>query len=176
MNSQIYVFKYIIFFAIFFVEANSYSQNTGYYSFIPNETGDIDKDGFDIGYHIIFSQWDLNADEIISEEEFYQIIFRRLDKNSDQNLSIREFVPGLKHLFGPNAYKEVSNNSIRSLSFPEFESALKRTNYFNNHDTNRDGSLTRKELHALVFLAMDLDNNGVIDKKEFDQVREIYID
>ena len=175
MKTTFNVIRYMIFFTIFLAGSNAYAQNTGYYSFIPNETGDIDKDGFDIGYHIIFSQWDLNSDEIISEEEFYQIIFRRLDKNGDQNLSSGEFAPGLKYLFEQNSNKKLSNNSIKSLSFPEFESALKRTNYFNNHDTNRDGSLTRKELHAFVFLAMDLDKNGVIDKKEFDRVREIYI-
>lgn len=169
----------MIFFTIFLAGSNAYAQNTGYYSFIPNETGDIDKDGFDIGYHIIFSQWDLNSDEIISEEEFYQIIFRRLDKNGDQNLSSGEFAPGLKYLFDQNSNNKGLNNfdsnSDDSLSLREFKSALKSTLYFNRHDTNRDGSLTRKELHALVYRSMDLDNNGVIDKKEFEQCWEIYI-
>ena len=155
-------------------------QNTGYFSFIPNMEGDIDKDGFDIGYHSVFSQWDLNGDGNITDTEFYQVIFQRLDTNGDQSLSKEEFAPAQKYLLDPylngQTFKNFDSNGDNKLSVLEFESALNISGLFNRHDTNRDGKLTRKELYAMVYRSMDLDGNGVIDKREFALVRDLYID
>lgn len=180
MKTITHILKNMVFVLIIFSFSPGMGQNTGYYSFLPNLAGDIDKDGFDIGYHSVFNQWDNNGDGNIADTEFYQIIFQRLDTNGDQTLSEEEFAPAQKYLLDPysngQTFRNYDSNGDNKLSPSEFELALNISGLFNRHDTNRDGMLTRFELHAMVYRLMDLDGNGVVDKREFDRVRDLYID
>lgn len=201
MKTVTYALKQLLLVMALFAGSTTLGQNLGYYAFIPNADGDIDKDGFDIGYHSVFPQWDLNADGNISETELNSVMFKRLDTNGDKTLTEEEWSAG-KHFFGILSNSGEGNNeqglkndfaiprgkssqndrfstydtdNDSMLSFSEFQSAIKSTGIFSSFDPNRDGKLTRKELNSMVYRLMDLDGNGIIGKKEFDTVGNLYI-
>jgi len=181
MKTFVCTIKYWICLLIISYAPHAIGQNTAYFSFIPNEAGDLDKAGFDIGYHSVFSQWDLNGDKHITEAEFYKVIFKRLDINRDKSLTIEELSTGQSLWRDPNLNSGTlegfnSKKENNKLTASQFTLALKETGLFKNYDTNSDGKLTQKELNAMVYRLMDLDGNGFIEKTEFDNVRKIYID
>ncbi len=192
----------IFFLMAFFASVNLVGQNTIYYAFIPNAAGDIDKDGFDIGYHSIFSQWDLNGDGDISDNEFYTVIFKRLDSNKNGDLSAKEWQSGQKYLFGQSfvinnesgkqersgsldtvnpgsgenlEFKSFDLNNDNKITPGEFDSGLRNTDFFKSYDSNENGRLDRSELNKGVYQSMDLDGDGIIDKMEFQKVSKFYI-
>ncbi len=152
-------------------------QNTGYFAFIPNSAGEIDKDGFQIGYHAIYSQWDLNQDGDITESEFYEVVFQRLDVNGDNHLSQSEWAKGEKYLFSNSdlSFKNLDTDKDKNLSFEEFEYGVSKDEFFSRFDSNQNGKLNRKELNDRVYKDMDLNNNGRIEKREFEAVNSLYI-
>lgn len=176
-------------------------QNTGYYAFLPNVAGDIDRDGFDIGYHAVYTQWDLNGDGSISESEFYTVIFQRLDSNRNGSLTLNEWAPGQQYLFGKfiksnkrardssdipsnkisqsledSGFESFDSNKDKKITPGEFDKGIRNTGFFRSYDSNQNGSLDREELNKGVYKNMDLDGNGLIDRKEFDTVSKLFID
>lgn len=180
MKAICFIVKYMICSLIICYASPVMGQNIAYYSFIPNEAGDLDKAGFDIGYHSVFSQWDLNDDKHITDAEFFKVIFKRLDQNGDKSLSKKELTTGQTLWMDPNlnsgAFDPLKSNDDFKLNASQFEMAMKETGLFKFYDSNGDGKLTQKELNDMVYKLMDLDRNGFINKAEFDSVSKIYID
>lgn len=192
------VFRNIILSLALFAGSQSIGQNINYYAFIPDKAGDIDREGFDIGYYAIYSQWDLNDDGEISEPEFYKVVFKRLDTNNDNYLSQNEWRLCEKYLFtsgGDNEKKESNNiiqkkkQKVKNLKFQnldadndkklglnEVEAGLREIEYFQTFDSNDNNTLNRNELNSQVYEYMDLDNNGIIEKREFERIQSLYID
>lgn len=195
--------KLVVLFIAFLTGSHVVGQDLKYYAFIPNDTGDIDRDGFDIGYHSVFSQWDLNGDGDISENEFNTLIFQRLDSNHNGSLSSKEWEQGKKYLFGQFINQSIGNNEVEStesnhfgnggsngksyfevfdtnndnnINSGEFDAGLRNTRLFQSFDSNQNGRLDRKELNKGVYKYMDLNRNGIIEKKEFAEVRHLFID
>ncbi|CAN5175317.1 hypothetical protein BH23BAC2_BH23BAC2_01950 [soil metagenome] len=158
-----------------------FSQNTGFYSFLPNSDGVIDRKGFDIGYAMIYSQWDLNSNGEITETEFLETIFNRLDQNQDGTLAANEWAVAQKYLFeglvtsGKNEFKNFDSNGDKNMSKEEFMKGVKAMGLFGYFDINGDGKLSLREICYRVFNQMDLDNNGTIDQKEFSKVNKLFI-
>lgn len=165
---------------IIFSASHATAQNTVYYEFLPNAAGEIDKDGFDIGYHAVFSQWDGNGDQNVSEEELFKVLFSRLDKDTNNYLTAEEWKVAQKYFLNITSFslefKKLDLDGDANLTVSEFDSAMKNSGLFSYHDTNRDGLLTRKELNAMIYRLMDLDKSGFIDQKEFGLLRVLFID
>lgn len=199
MKAITYTLKILVFLTALFAASHSFGQNTMYYAFIPNGAGNIDQDGFDIGYHSIYSEWDLNGDGDISETEFYTVMFQRLDTNKNGSLSSKEWAYGQKYIFGQfldgrNSSREqdsrLANNKVetrnsgfngwdtnkdKKITPGEFDSGMRKTNLFRSYDSNKSGKLNRKELNTGVYNSMDLDGNGIIEKNEFAIVGNLFI-
>lgn len=198
MYSITFAFKYIVLFMAIFASSLAAGQNINYYAFLPNIAGEIDPDGFQIGYHSIYTQWDLDGDGEISEAEFYKVIFQRLDNNEDNYLSKSEWARGEKYLFKPTvedksrngdmknsttrqnfknlSIKDLDSDKDRKLSMGEVDTGMRQNHFFQSFDSNQNGKLNRKELNNHLYKLMDLNNNGVIEKKEFETTQSLYID
>ncbi len=191
------ILKRVFLMLVFFASVQISGQNTGYFAFIPDAAGNIDREGFNIGYHAIYSQWDLNGDGVISENEFYTVLFKRLDSNKNGSLSLKEWTPGEKYLFGIflktererrnkrakvktgaeiTGFEFFDSNKDKKITPGEFDAGIKVTGYFQSYDTNKNGRINREELNNGVFRNMDLDGNGIIEKHEFETVNKLYID
>lgn len=171
-----HISKIVVLFLAIFSASNAVGQNTLYYAFIPNEAGDIDRDGFDIGYHSIYSEWDLNSDNKVSESEFYTVMFHRLDSNKDGSLSSKEWDLGQNYIFSQvSGFTQLDTNKDKMIKRGEFDSGIKFTGLFRSYDSDQNGYLNRKELNAGVYNSMDLDGSGIIQKNEFTTVRNLFI-
>ena len=190
----------MVFLITLFTGSYAVSQNTMYYAFIPNGAGDIDRDGFDIGYHSIYSEWDLNGDGDISEIEFYTVMFQRLDSDKNGSLSLKEW--GENYLYGQflvnsnndgyhsertvrangnsenlgiSGFDSFDTNNDMKITPGEFDAGMRNTNLFPSFDNDQSGKLNRKELNKAVYESMDLDGNGIIDRYEFEAVSKLFI-
>ena len=99
-----------------------------------------------------------------AEEALLKRAFRNYDKNKDGTV-LREEFPGSDMQFG-----SMDRNKNKKVTYAEFkESSLaKRLENLSRFDKNKDGKVTRKEWTGteVAFKSLDLDQNGVLDKKD----------
>ena len=115
-----------------------------------------------------FANYDKNKDGIVPREEFpgSDMQYGYMDKNKDKKVTYDEFKvsPLAKRLLA-NRRRDMGEPRQR-VSMQQL--ALKRLQNLSRFDKNRDGKVTKAEWTgtSLAFKSLDLDQNGVLDKRD----------
>lgn len=120
-----------------------------------------------------FNAFDLDKNGTVSAEEFpgNPALFSAMDKNRDKRVTFEEYkVSSLAKRYLA-AMKKSEDEPRKRVSTGEL--ANKRLELIARFDPNKDGRITRREWTGspTAFLSLDVDGNGVIDKKDRTQVQ-----
>lgn len=131
--------------------------------FIDNYSGDLKRTS-DMG-------WD--------DESFYTTTYIVLDRDRNDQLIKDEWMHGYDYYYGDyltNDFIVYDLNHDGYLSRSEYLDALTPTTYFVTWDVDQNKYLSDMEFADAVFANWDTDDNGTLDKAEFDRFDRAYTD
>lgn len=147
---------------------------------------DYDKDGnnkwsqgeFNDYYSEGFKDWDKNRNNKIEPKEFYRTLFDEADLNDDGYVEDTEWNDGINNLYGDYAdtadFDHFNKDGDDKLDTKEWKDGFDSTGWFRAYDKDGNGSLSNEELLAGLFSHFDENNNGFIDKDEYNDNEKFF--
>jgi len=139
--------------------------------FDQNADGSLDRNEFSNSFPNNFSNYDVDGDAMLNEDEFNDANFRNADTNNDGSLDQDEFNAGVAGMYGNYAGEEdfgtFDTDADGTLSMDEFREGFSGTDQFGNYDTNADGTIDDSELSEGYFNDFDRNADGTIDADEY---------
>lgn len=125
-----------------------------------------------------YSDWNVNDDEYLDDEDFYLMTFRILDTNDDEMLAPSEAKWGYDYLYGDYVDYEVTvrEDSEEEMDFENFYDLVYDTDYFSDYDADSDTYLSEAELANSIFETWDIDGNGYLSRNEFNTFHELFLE
>ena len=116
-----------------------------------------------------FDKWS-NGKTLITYKELYKGIFKTIDSDENNKVSMEEFEGRMDHYYFQifNAdFTKWDSNSNATLEWNEFYREVSKTNLGSQWDTSGDKRVSKSELADGMFYLSDANNNGKVDKLEF---------
>jgi hypothetical protein len=106
----------------------------------------------------------------VDVENFYEVDFEVWDINDDELLSEEEWTKGHEYLYSDfvnKNFKEIDLDNDGYLAFKEYRSSLSETNYYYKWDINKNHAVGESELASVVFDVVDTNRDGIISEEEY---------
>ncbi len=158
-----------------------------------------------LSQNTMFSDWDLDNDQLIErhefttkfieeyypnwepaneqgiiEKEYYEGSYAALDTDNDNYLSDEEWLLGYNYFIDDYViYDElgfVDTNEDGMVSYEEYYDALYDTPYFSDIDVDSNGHISEYELAYFVFDNWDFDDSQTLSRSEFNRFDWYYLD
>lgn len=127
-----------------------------------------------------FDAWDPENERGIIEEGFFRESFAGLDTDNDNMLSDEEWLIGYNYFYEDYLVYDdmaiVDSDGDGVIEYVEYYDALYETEYFTDIDLDSDNYISEYELANFVFENWDINDSGLINRSEFNQFDEYYID
>lgn len=158
-----------------------------------------------IGQNTMFSDWDMDGDQVIEryefatkfvtdyfnsldvtdergliEEGFFKESYAGLDTDNDNYLSDEEWLVGYNYYYDDYLIYEdvdfVDVDKDGKITYDEYYDALYDTAYFTDIDVDADNYISEYELAYYVFDNWDFDDSQTLSRSEFNQFDWYYYD
>lgn len=124
-----------------------------------------------------FTEWNADDNEYLDAEEFHQGIFDLVDADDSETINTEEREWGFEHLYGDYVNYEVTvqdDGDETIVDYDSYRNAVHDSNYYSDADADGNNKLTREEMTQTVFNSWDMNNDGYLDKAEFDTFNSHY--
>ncbi len=172
--------KNIIAIGAFLFTAALYSQNNQFTVYDRNGNNTVEKEEFiDVYKKEMNSRVQkMGGKNDLSREEFYKKVFVDLDRNRDNNLDREEWDAALEYLYRDylsSDYLLTDKDRNKVIDYDEYYEQVYQTDYFTYWDVNKDLYLNDMEQAEAVFTAFDSNDDGLLEKDEFDRYNSFYM-
>lgn len=126
-----------------------------------------------------YDDWNNDDNEYLDDEDFFMTVYGMWDTDGDKTLSDAEWRMGFDYYYGNYViydYATIDTNNDGFVSWEEFDEAVSDTQFFVSWDADASEYLDKEELGEGVFKIWDLNNNGILDEKEFNKFANYYLD
>ncbi|MFP4060041.1 MAG: hypothetical protein ACOCXD_00500 [Bacteroidota bacterium] len=126
-----------------------------------------------------YDDWNTKDNEYLDDEDFYMSTYMLWDENNDDLLSREEWTMGYEHYYGQyidDEFEELDKDVNGYIDYNEFLNAIAKTDIFADWDIDASRYINEKELAVGVFENWDIDSSNTLDKHEFEQFDEYYLD
>lgn len=170
---NIFTIGTLLFSAAFFGQQKNFSD------YDSNRNNTIEKEEFIDVYKNEYSEnVPMGTKTEISREDFYKMVFSELDRDRDENLNEDEWNIGLEYLYRDYLSKDYNltdkdENSV--IDYDEYYEQAYQTDYFTYWDVDKDEYLNEDERVEAVFTAFDSNDDGLLEKSEFDRFNSFYL-
>lgn len=124
------------------------------------------------GYH---ANWDLNSDETVTDEEMLLGFYRIWDTDGDQIIDQAEWEANM-----PEKADEFTDmdqwdqDGQEGLSFDEFAETMAGTEFYERLDANLDDEISDEELSNSLYYLWDNDDDGYVELTEYEEWYDKY--
>lgn len=161
----------------------SCTQNEGMLEFKDwdkDNSGEIDKQEFiDTFTLYYFDDWDRQDDDFLDDEDFYQAYYEAMDADDDKGVSEDEFSMAFEYFNRgefAGSYQDWDIDDDFILTYEEYQAGLYESTFFSEWDFNGDGQLDDKELATGLFRVFDINDNGLVDKDEYETYKDSHFE
>ncbi len=174
--------KYILLIIIgVLINSTALAQNTSFEDWDQDDDGLIERHEFvDKFVDEYFQAWNPENEHGILEEGFFQESFAGLDTDGDRLLSDEEWLIGYNYFFRDYLVYDdivsVDSDGDGQVEYVEYFDSLYETSYFTDIDLDSDNYISEFELANYVFDNWDTNDSGLINRSEFNQFDEYYLD
>lgn len=125
-----------------------------------------------------YSDWDMNDDKHLDDEDFYRMTFKVLDSNNNDRLDFSESKWGYDYLYGDYVDYEVAvkKESDSEIDYRTFYRSIYESGYYRDFDSDNDGHLNENELAKAIYTTWDIDGNGYLSNNEFTTFNNLYLE
>ncbi len=121
--------------------------------------------------------WDNTDNTNLDDEDFYTATYSVVDIDEDDLIDEDEWNWGYNYYYGDYLGDDFDLYDYDDyISYEEYYDAFDYTDYYATWDVDRDTYLSESELAEGVFESWDVNDNGVIDKNEFNSFDAYYLD
>lgn len=164
--------------ALFSLLISSAGYSQFYKDYDTDGDGKWNKDEFNSYYSEGFKDWDKNRNNKIEPTEFYRTLFDEADLNDDGYVEDTEWNDGINNLYGDYAdtadFDRFNKDDDDKLDIKEWKEGFESTSWFKAYDKDGNGSLSNEELLEQLFSHFDENNNGFIDKDEYNDNEKFF--
>lgn len=125
-----------------------------------------------------FKDWDKNRNDKIEASEFYRTLFDEADLDDDGYVEDTEWNDGINKLFGDYAdtadFDRFDKDGDNKLDTKEWKEGFQNTGWFKSFDKDGNDNLSNQELVNGLFSHFDENNNGFIDKDEYNDNKKFF--
>lgn len=130
---------------------------------------ELDQVEFEPAAEAQFREWDLNADEVVGEDEFYEGLYGLWDVDGDALLSEDEYADGWAMWFGEDMefvdYEVVDVNADAGLTTDEFATGLGEADAYEGW--TGDADLDQETFATGLYETYDVDADAALTEDEF---------
>ncbi|MFP8489203.1 hypothetical protein ACKGJO_08865 [Gracilimonas sp. Q87] len=127
-----------------------------------------------------FQAWDPENEMGLIEEGFFRESFAGLDTDNDNFLSDEEWLIGYNYFYEDYIVYDdmaaIDSDGDGQVDYQEYYDALYESAYFTDIDLDADNYISEFELANYVFENWDTNDSGLINRSEFKQFDEYYLD
>jgi len=169
-----------LFLTIFLMSASPESENLTF--------GDWDKDSNDLISRSEFVEvftmnyvddWNVIDDDHLDDEDFYRVTYSIWDVDNDEMLSEEEWQYGYDYYYGDyilDDYVAIDTDGDGFIEYQEYYDVLYPTEYYMVWDVDEDTYLSELELARLVFNNWDINDNNFLELDEYQNFDSYYLD
>ena len=164
-----------------FISSSVIAQNSEFEDWDEDGDGLIERHEFvDKFVDEYFQAWDPENEKGIIEEGFFRESFAGLDTDNDNMLSDEEWLIGYNYFYDDYLVYDdivaIDSDGDGLIEYQEYSDALYETAYFTDVDLDADNYISEYELAYYVFDNWDTNDTGLINRSEFNQFDEYYLD
>lgn len=118
-----------------------------------------------------YTSWNIDSDGHLDVEDFYTVTFNILDADDDDHLDAAETDWGYDYLYGDYVnydYMVQETEEGGAMDYDRYRDMIGKTDFYTDYDLDGDTYLSEHELASAVFESWDLNDNGTLDSREFD--------
>jgi Ca2+-binding EF-hand superfamily protein len=126
-----------------------------------------------------YDDWNRKDNEYLDDEDFLISVYQIWDVDDDELLSEEEWIKGYDYYYGNfvlTDYESIDVDNDGFIEYTEFDDALSDTEFFVSWDVDASEYLTQEELATNVFNLWDIDKSNTLEKDEFNEFDEYYLD
>jgi hypothetical protein len=145
-----------------------------------NGNGLISRSEFVEVFKIHFvDDWDVADDGYFDDEDIFKGSFRMWDEDDDKLISEDEWMQAYEYYYGDyvvDEYAVLDSDGDGYLEYTEFHDALVGTDFITVWDVSKDKMYNEYELARMIFNNWDHDDTNFIEKDEYEDFDNFYLD
>lgn len=145
-----------------------------------NNSGKIEKQEFVNTFTLnYFEDWDRKDNGYLDDEDFYQIYYDVMNRDQNGGVSEEEFTWAYEYYNRGEFRDEYENWDLNDdfiLTYDEYKKGLYESTFFSQWDFDENGELSEEELATGMFRVFDIDDDGKVDRDEYDTYKDYYLE
>jgi Ca2+-binding EF-hand superfamily protein len=174
------VYYFVITISMVLMSSCRKTENLKFEDWDKDHSSVIEKDEFrQVFTKYYYKDWNKSEDPYLDDEDFYSSVYRIWDLDNDDYMSEEEWVRGYEYYYGDYVvleYMDVDIDNDGFIDYDEYYGSLADTDFFMTWDANKDNYLDEEELANGVFEVWDRDDSGVIEKDEYEEFDDYYLE